>query len=205
MRKTLFIIPLLLFLGCSSKNQIQKNLKAITIHSKLVKAVKENNFDKADDLFLTMEAEHPTSIYIKQDLLILYLGHLNYGDFKLAKFYLNQYETRYASKDEIPWCEYQKIKVDFLSYHNAYTNQKKILDLIKECKNYKLSYPNSQFLPEVNTIYMKAYLTNLYLDDKISKLYKKEGKIKASKEYKVKVPKNSVPPQVPWYKKIFYW
>jgi outer membrane protein assembly factor BamD len=48
-------------------------------------------------------------------------------------------------------------------------------------------------------------LTNLYLDDKISKLYKKEHKIKAAKEYKKEIPKNSNPPKVPWYKKIFYW
>jgi outer membrane protein assembly factor BamD len=193
------------FIGCSTKNQTQKNLKAITLHTILIKAIRENNLDKADDTFLSLEAEHPASIYIKDDLLALYLAHLKYGDYKLAKFYINQYEKRFASKNEIMWCEYQKIKADFFSYQNAYTNQKKLLDLIKECKNYKLSFPNSNYLPEVNTIYIKALLTNLYLDDKISRLYKKEHKLKAAKEYNVTIPKNSKPPKVPWYKKIFYW
>ncbi len=206
MRKIILLLPLLLFLGCSSKNaQLQKNLKAITIHSQLSKAVQNNMLDKADNLFMTLEAEHPSSMYIKTDLLILYFAHLNYGDYQLAKFYLSQYETRYASKNEIPWCEYQKIKVDFLSYKNAYTNQARILKLIKECKNYKLNYSDSQFIYEVNTIYMKAFLTNIYLDDKISRLYKKEHKYKASKIYKRKIPADSLAPQVPWYKKIFYW
>ncbi len=204
MRKVLFLIPLI-FLACNKEINTPRNLQAITYHKKIIKAIRNENLDEADDLFLSLQAEHPSSIYIKQDLLILFLGHLNYQDFKLAKYYLNEYEKRFASKTEIPWCEYQKIKIDFLSYQNAYTNQKKILDIIKECKEYKLSYPDSQFLPEVNTIYMKTLLTKLYLDDKISKLYKKEDKIKAAKKYEVKIPKNSKPPVIPWYKKLFYW
>jgi len=58
-------------------------------------------------------------------------------------------------------------------------------------------------LPEVNTIYIKTLLTKLYLDDKIYKLYKKlDNKAKIKKP---KIPKNSIPPYIPWYKKIFYW
>jgi outer membrane protein assembly factor BamD len=205
MRKLLFFIPFLLFFGCSNKNKIQKNLKAISIHSQIHTAIKNNNLDTADNLLLNLEAQHPGSIYIKTDLLILYLAHLNYGDYTLAKFYLNQYEKRFAGIAEIPWCEYQKIKIDFLSYQNAYTNQGKILDIINECKNYKLTYLNSNYIYEVNTIYVKALLTKKYLDDKIYRLYKKEGKTKAALKYKTKIPKNSVAPYVPWYKKIFYW
>jgi len=202
------LIPFLLFfllLGCSSKNKIEKNLTANALHSKIYKAVNKNYLDNADDLFLALEAQHPGSIYIKTDLLILYLAHLNQEEYELAKFYLNQYEKRYAGIEEIPWCEYQKIKIDFLSYQNAYTNQGKILDLIKKCEEYKLKYPHSNFIYEVNTIYLKALLTNKYLNDKIYRLYKKEGKLKAAEKYKTDIPKDSKPPLVPWYKKIFYW
>ncbi len=204
MYKILFLIPLFFF-GCSNKNKIQKNQTAIAIHSQIQKAVQNNNLDNADNLLLNLEAKYPGSIFIKTDLLILYLAHLNYGDYELAKFYLTQYEKRFAGIAEIPWCEYQKIKIDFLSYQNAYTNQGKILDIINECKNYKLTYPNSKYIYEVNTIYVKALLTKRYLDDKIYKLYKKESKIKAALKYKTEIPKNSKPPYVPWYKKIFYW
>jgi len=205
MRKTLLILSFgLLFLGCTSKNKTEKNLTANAIHSKIYKAINTNYLDEADNLFLTLEAEHPGSIYIKTDLMSLYLAHLKYEDYELAKFYLDQYEKRFASLEEIPWCEYQKIKIDFLSYQNAYTNQGKVLKIINKCKEYKIKYPNSRYLYEVNTIYLKALLTNKYLDDKIYKLYKNEGK-KAALEYKTNIPKNSKPPKVPWYKKIFYW
>ncbi len=203
MRKILFLIPLF-FLACS--HQPNKNShNELKIHQQLRKDIQNYYLDNADDDLMNLEAEFPSSPYIKSDLLILYLAHLKNEDYILAKFYLNQYEKRFASAAEIPWCEYQKIKIDFLSYKNAYTNQKKILDLMNECKNYKLNYPNSTFLPEINTIYIKSLLTNKYLDDKIYKLYKKLGKNKAAQKYKTNIPKNSRPPYVPWYKKLFYW
>ena len=204
MRKLLLIIPLF-FLACSPKPKPNEYKNELKIHQQLKKDIKNTFLDNADNDLMNLEAEFPSSPYIKSDLLILYLAHLKNEDYILAKFYLNQYEKRFASSKEIPWCEYQKIKIDFLSYQNAYTNQKQILNLINECKNYKINFPNSIFLPEVNTIYMKVLLTNKYLNDKIYKLYKKLGKEKAAKLYKTKIPKNSRPPKIPWYKKLFYW
>jgi len=203
-KKLLLIIPLF-FIACSHKTNPDEFKNELEIHQQLKKDVNDNALDNADDDLMTLEAEFPSSPYIKSDILILYLAHLNNKDYILAKFYINQYEKRFASSQEIPWCEYQKIKIDFLSYQNSYTNQKALLDLIKECKQYKLNFSNSTFLPEVNTIYAKVLLTNKYLNDKISKLYKKLDNKKAAKLYKTDIPKNSKPPKIPWYKKIFYW
>ena len=203
MYKLLFLIPLF-FLACSHKPQKELH-NELKLHQKLKKDIQSSFLDEADNDLMDLEAEYPSSPYIKSDLLILYLAHLKNEDYILAKFYINQYEKRFASVKEIPWCEYQKIKIDFLSYQNAYTNQEHILNLINKCKKYKAKFPNSIFLPEVNTIYIKAVLTNKYLNAKIYKLYKKLKKTKAAKIYKTDIPKNSNPPKVPWYKKIFYW
>lgn len=205
LKKTLFLIPLL-FLACSNKNVVHyENLTALNWHNKISKDVKSNNLDQADDDFLSLEAEHPASPYIKTDLIILALAHANQGEFEVAKFYLDQYEKRFASSEEIPWVEYEKIKLDFFKYNNPYTNQKELLNLIESCKNYLKYYPNSQFKYEVNTILAKAELTKKYLNYKIYKLYKKLDKPKAAEKFKTDIPKNSEPPYIPWYKKIFYW
>jgi outer membrane protein assembly factor BamD len=203
MRKIFLLIPFL-FLACSHKPQ-QENLTALKWHNKISKDVKTNNLDQADDDFLSLEAEHPASPYIKTDLLILSFAHASIEEFEVAKFYLDQYEKRFASSEEIPWVEYEKIKFDFFKFTNPYTNQKKLLALIDECKKYLQYYPNSQFKYEVNTILAKVELTKKYLDDKIYKLYKKLGKPKAAEKFKTNIPKNSKPPVVPWYKKLFYW
>ncbi len=206
MFKKLLFLPLLLFIGCSTKDVAHyENLTALSWHQKIYKDIKENNLDQADEDFISLQAEHPKSIYIKSDLLSLFLAYKKEKKFKLAKFYLNEYKKRYATLKEIPWIEYQKIKIDFLAYQNAYTNQKHLLDLINECKKYISTYPNSNYVYEVSTILAKANLTKKYLDDKISKLYKKLDKPKAANLYKTTIPKNSKEPYIPWYKKLFYW
>jgi len=200
MYRLLFLIPLF-FIACSTKKINFKT--AQDIHKNIYKAI-YSDLDKADELFLTLQANYPASEYIKIDLLALFYAHLKEEEYELAKFYLDEYEKRFANKKEKEWCEYQKIKIDFFSYQNAYTNEGKILDILKKCENYTISYPNSKFLYEVNTIYAKVYLTKLYLYDKINKLYIKLNKPKSAEKYRVKIPK-STPPKIPIYKKIFYW
>ena len=203
-KKSLLAFFLLFFLGCSHK--ANKDFKTdLQIHEEIKKDLRSAFLDKADNDFMSLEADYPGSNYIKSDLLALYLAHLENEDYILAKFYLNQYEKRFASINEIPWCEYKKIKIEFLKYQNAYTNQAEILNILKMCEIYKQNYPNSEFLPEVNTIYAKVFLTKDFLDKKISKLYKKLDKPKAAKLYNTKIPKNAKEPVVPWYKKLFYW
>jgi len=205
-KKTLLLIPFL-FLGCSTKNEVthSENLTALSWHYKIYKDIQNENLDQADEDFISLEAEHPASIYIKTDLLNLFFAHQQNEEYDLALFYLNEYEKRYASIQEIPWIEYQKIKMNYLKYENPYTNQKMVLNIITMCNNYLKKYPNSNYSPEVSTILAKVELTNKYLDAKINKLYKKLDKAKAAKLYEVKIPKNSKPPVIPWYKKLFYW
>ncbi len=206
-KKIFFTFLALIFMaGCSKNPEINKDYKtSLENHQHIKQDIIDNSLDKADNDFMSLEADFPTSMYIKSDLLSLFLAHLNNQDFELTKFYLNQYEKRYASIQEIPWCEYQKIKINFSKYQNAYTNQKELLDLISQCKLFKSTYPKSIFMPEVNTIYIKAVLTKQYLNDKIKKLYIKLGEKKASQKFKADIPKDSIPPHIPWYKKLFYW
>ena len=204
-KKLIFASSLLFLAGCSSKPADKQFNTDLQIHEQIKKDLNNASLDNADNDFMSLEADYPGSPYIKSDLLALYLAHLQSKDYILAKFYLNQYEKRFASINEIPWCEYKKIKIEFLKYQDAYTNQAEILNILNMCKNYRQDYPNSEFLPEVNTIYTKVYLTNQYLNKKISNLYKRIDKPKAAKFYNTKIPKNAKEPVIPWYKKLFYW
>ena len=205
MYKIIFLAFSLLILGCSSKKPNLDKETDLGLHKKIFKYIKNENLDDADNTFLDLEADYPSSIYIKSDLLNLFLAHLNDEEYQLAKFYLNEYEKRFASEKEIEWCEFQKIRIDFLRYSNAYTNQELLLTIQKEAQNYLEQFPNSPFSLEVSTILSKDNLTIDYLNDKIKRLYIKLDKPKAAKEYNVTIPKNSKPPYIPWYKKIFYW
>ncbi len=205
MYKFLFLAFFLFFIGCSEKQQDLSKLRAITLHNKIYDAIKYDNLDKADDYFISMQTQHPTSPFIKIDLLNLYIAHLKNEDYMLANFYLEQLEKKATSVDDIKWIEYQKIKVLFLQNHNAYTNQKLILNIISKCNNYLEKYPNSPYKYQVNTILAKAQLTKEFLNDNIKKLYKRLGKEKAANSIKTEIPKDAIAPKIPWYKKIFYW
>ena len=206
MKKVILPAIFLLFVGCSTKQDEISDQTALFWHNKIYKSVNYMDLDKADEYLTSLELEHPQSQFIKKDLLVLYKAHKDYDDYELANFYMNEYKKRYASQNEYPWCDYKILEVDFDSITNAYTNQAKLQDLIAKTKKYKLNYPNSPYINEVNTILIKLTTTNLFFNKQISILYKKLDHPKAAKIYDNNIStKNTIPPHIPWYKAMFYW
>jgi outer membrane protein assembly factor BamD len=197
-------LGLLLWSGCAHRKSYEQ-FSPLELHKEIKKQINHDNLDDADEAFLTMEAQYPNSPYIPTDLLILAFAHYSNGEYKLAKEYLNLYEKRYSDAQTRPWCEYMKIKFDFDRYNSPYTNQKLILQIIHEGEQYLQNYPDSPYRYEVNTILAKAQLTQLYMEKEIENLYHRLGDKNISQEYNITIPKNSQPPNLPFYKKLFYW
>jgi outer membrane protein assembly factor BamD len=190
--------------GCASKDEIH-NQTAIVWHNKIYKSVVNNNLDKADDYFTSLEVEHPNSQFIPIDLMILSKAHLQNQEYQLAEFYIDEYYKRYANKYQREWADYQKAKIKFFSFYNAYTNQKDLEDTINFVTNVINKYPNSPYIYELNTIKEKLEDTKIIFNNQIANLYKRLDKPKASKLYKINVDKQIIPPSIPWYKRLFYW
>jgi outer membrane protein assembly factor BamD len=207
MGKILLSVALvLLFAGCSSKQEKISDQTALFWHNRIYKSLDSVDLDKADEALTSLELEHPKSEFIKQDLLALYKAHKDYEDYELAKFYLNEYKKRYARKYEYDWCDYKELETDFFSISNSYTNQVKIDELISKIENYKKIYPNGRYISEADTILIKLTSTKLFLNKEISNLYKKLDYPNAAKIYDNNTStKDLTPPYVPWYKSMFYW
>jgi len=206
MKKIILPTIFLLLVGCSSKQEEISNQTALFWHNKIYKSLNLADLDKADDYLTSLELEHPKSEFIKTDLLVLFKAHKDYGDYELAKFYIDEYKKRYAKKSNYDWCDYKKLQIDFISITHAYTNQVKIDNLISKIKKYKIEYPNSRYMNEVNTILIKLTSTKLFFDKEIAHLYKKLDYPKAAKIYETNSSiKNITPPHIPWYKRMFYW
>jgi outer membrane protein assembly factor BamD len=204
MKKILILLLLLLFSGCASKKELS-NQTALFWHNKIYNDINYLNLDQADDSFTSLEIEHPNSKYIPIDMLILFNTHYKNSEYELAKFYIDEYEKRFANKYQKKWCEYIKIKMDFLSIHNPYTNQQKITNLIKKTNEILDKYPNSVYNYELNTIKSKLEATKIVFNNQIAKLYGKLDKQKAIQIYKIDNNQTIIPPHIPWYKKLFYW
>jgi outer membrane protein assembly factor BamD len=206
MKKTsLTILLLLLITGCADKRDKISEQTPLFWHNKIYKDLSFLNIDQADDDFTSLEVEHPNSDFIPTNLLILFYAHYKNGEYKLAEFYLDEYKKRYANRYEKEWCDYMKIKIKFLSFDNSYTNQKKLLDTLKETKEILKRYPNSPYRYELNSIKAKLEATIISFDNKIASLYKRVGKEKSVAHYKKEENQTIIPPYIPWYKKLFYW
>jgi len=200
------LVTSFLIIGCSTKHPEISNQTALTWHRMIFNDITKSNLDDADDDFTSLEVEHPESNFIPIDMLQLSIAHAKTQEFELATFYMNQFKKRYASFEDKEWADYMIAKYKFLSLTAPYTNQQAIDDAIKYVNSTLVTYPNSIYNYELNTIKAKLEITKKLFRENISNLYKRLDKPKAAKIYQTDINKSSViPPHIPWYKRLFYW
>lgn len=208
----ILITTLFLFLavGCSNKNKIAVyNKPALYWYEQIIKEIKSQDLEKADDYFTSLSSEHVESPLLKTSMLILANAHIENEEYILADFYLDEYIKRYGDRKNSEYAKFLKIKANFDSFVHPNRNQQLIINTIKSTKEFLRTYPDSQYNPMVNTILVKLELANLQTDQQIAGLYKRIGKPKASKIYKEKIEKSSlkdanmIKPHVAWYRAWF--
>ncbi len=208
----ILITTLFLFLavGCSNKNKIAVyNKPALYWYEQIIKEIKSQDLEKADDYFTSLSSEHVESPLLKTSMLILANAHIENEEYILADFYLDEYIKRYGDRKNSEYAKFLKIKANFDSFVHPNRNQQLIINTIKSTKEFLTTYPDSQYNPMVNTILVKLELANLQTDQQIVGLYKRIGKPKASKIYKEKIEKSSlkdanmIKPHVAWYRAWF--
>ncbi len=183
------IIIVLFFAGCSSKQQSGQvyNKPGSYWYKQILKTTAMGNLDKADDAYTSLASEHVASPYLKEALMILFNAHLEDEEYLMANFYLDSYTKKFATRKNIEYLKYLKIKSRFKEFKHPKRNQKLLMDTISEAKEYLQKFPNSVYNPLVETILTKLYLTELILNKDIASLYKRLGRDKAAKIYMEKV------------------
>ncbi|WP_281950441.1 outer membrane protein assembly factor BamD [Nitrosophilus kaiyonis] len=186
----LMIIFIVMISGCSSKKETEYNKPAIYWYEKIIKSVSSSNLDRADEYFTSLESEHISSPLIPEAMLILAQAHMDNEEYLMASFYLDEYIKRYSTAKKREFAEYLKIKSSFLGFKNINRDQKLLNDTIQNALNYKKMYPNSEFIPLVDTILTKLYMTEYILNKNIMLLYQRRDKPKAAKIYEEKLKKS---------------
>ena len=188
----IFVLIGFIFLlsGCSSKKEAEYNKPAIYWYSKIIKSVSHSNLDKADEYFTSLESEHISSPFIPEAMLILAQAHMDNEEYLMASFYLDEYIKRYGTSKKREFAEYLKIKSSFLGFKNINRDQKLLSDTIENAIKYKKMYPNSEFVPLVDTILTKLYMAEYILNKNIMLLYQRRDKPKAAKIYEEKLKKS---------------
>ncbi len=205
----LLVSVLFVFSACSSKEEEEYNKPALYWYNKMLTQISRADLDEADDTYTSLESEHRNSPLIPTALLILVNAHIEEEEYALANFYLDEYIKRYSLSKDIDYARYLKIKANFLGFKYQFRDQQLIENTISEVNIFKNSYPNSPYMPLVDTINARLHMAKALLDQEIVKLYDKKDKTKAVEIYQEKVKSSWVdlkevePVSVPFYRSIF--
>jgi len=205
-----FTVFSLLVTGCSNKDKTAiYNKPAIFWYQEILKEIKNQDLEKADDYYTSLSSEHVESPLLHEAMLILAQAHIQEEEYLLANFYLDEYIKRFGDRKKSEYARFLKIKANFESFKYPNRNQQLLLDTIKSTNKFIKQYPDSEFRPMVETVLVKLKLANLQLTKEIAGLYKRIDKPKAAEIYKKKVQSsplkdaNMIQPKTPWYRAVF--
>ncbi len=209
--KVLLIFAILIVMsGCSAKKERAIYDKpAIFWYQGIMKYIKNDNLEKADDYYTSLSSEHVESPLLQSAMLILADAHSQEEEYILANFYLDEYMQRFGDSDSIKYIKFLKIKTNFYAFAYPKRDQVLLNQTIKDAQNYIEEYPNSIYTPLVQTMLTKLSLAQKDMDLEIISLYKRIGKPKAAKIYEEKLNKSwyknvkMIQPDTAWYRKIF--
>ena len=200
---------MLLLSGCS-KDVEEYNKPAMYWYSKMIESISNNDLDKADSYYSSLQGEHIGSPLLPEATFIMALSHMYNEEYLLAEHYLDEYVRRFAAtqsaKEE---AEFLKIKAKYLSLPNPRRDQALIDEAIAEAQAFKRKYPHSMHYYVVDTMLTRLLLSKAVLDDAIASLYTRIDKPRSAKFYHDKVKEKWIDwskvqrAQTPWYREWF--
>lgn len=203
-------LALTLLTGCVTKEEKAiYNKPALYWYGEIIKNIKNDDLEKADDMYTSLSSEHVASPLLPEAMLILAQAHVGDEEYLLANFYLDEYLKRYGNETKSEFARFMKIKANFDSFPNPNRNQQLMLNTIKEIKDFLVKYPNSEYRPMVETMLVKVELGNYYLNKNIVSLYDRLDKKDVANFYQKQVNasplKNAkmIEPNIPWYRSMF--
>ncbi len=200
----------LLVVGCSSKNAPEYNKSDIYWYQKMIHYISVGDLDKADDYFTSLQSEHFASPLLREATLIMAQAHMDEEEYLLAKYYLDEFIKRFGDERNVQFAKFLKIKASFLAFKNINRDQKLLQETIEEARKYKREYPNSEYIPMVETIETKLAMAQYVLNNEIAALYERRGKKDAAKFYRSKnrdfnITKNQIDVPKAWYDYLINW
>jgi outer membrane protein assembly factor BamD len=202
------MIAVILFTGCGKELE-EFNKPAEYWYEKMVTAVSNGNLEKADSYFSSLQSEHISSPFLAEATMIMAQAHMAHDEYLLAEHFLNEYIRRYATPEGREYAEYLKVKAKFLALPNPGRDQGLIDETLKGAEAFKMNYPYSTYLPQLNTMETQLHLARGVLNEQIAQMYERLGKPKGAVYYRDMAPvtwvKGSeiVVADVPWYREMF--
>ncbi|NKQ40023.1 MAG: outer membrane protein assembly factor BamD [Sulfurovum sp.] len=186
------ILFLLLVLGCATETVIAidkpKSLK-VKKNMTIFEAIKSNNLELADKLYLDYRGRHPESNKLPTMILKLSKAHMDAREYLLARYYAEAYIKGYPYGIRADKAWFLRSKSFFLS-HKENDSSQELADKFKmEAKTFISSYPRSKHKREIEQMLKESQELIRKRNEEIALTYEKMGKDKAAKYYRDKIDK----------------
>ena len=173
----------ILFTGCSKEEQ-EYNKPAFYWYSQIVEQVSQGDLEQADSYYSSLQGEHIGSPLLPEATMILAIAHMNYEEYLLSEYFLDEYIKRYATSNEKEEAEFLKIRAKYMALPNPRRDQALIDEALKKGEEFKVNYPDSMYTEIVNTMLTRLYLAQAVLNETIVDLYERLDKPKSAAYYK---------------------
>jgi len=208
--KNILIISFLLFLfsGCT-KDLEEYNKPAIYWYDKMISSIANNNLDKADDYYTSLQGEHISSPLLPTATKIIAIAHLRNEEYILANYFFDEYIKRYATDSEKEFYEFKKIETKYASLPNLRRDQKLINETILDSKKFLATYPYSEYYFEVDSMLTHLLMGRVAFNRTIASLYNRIDKYKSAEYYLNKDKQDWIDwsrvenASEPWYREWF--
>jgi len=181
------LTALIVFAGCGTGSSVKEFDKTAQYwYNQIAASIAKSDLDKADEYYLSLKSEHMRSPMLPTAILMLAHGHMDNEEYLLANFYFDEYNKRFSGGEIQEYIDYMKLKSAFLGVRDINKDQKLMLDTLGEAKNYLVRYPNSSYEPLVNTLLVRAHMSQYLLNENIASLYNRVDKDNAAKLYREK-------------------
>ena len=210
MKYFLYILfAVILFTGCS-KDIEEYNKPAMYWYGKMIESISNNELDRADSYYTSLQGEHIGSPLLPQATLIMALAHMYNEEYLLSDHFLDEYVKRYAAtQSQKEEAEFLKVKAKYLSLPNPRRDQALVDEAIIEAKKFKQNYPNSMHYYTVDNMLTRLILAKAVLNEAIAGLYDRIDKPKAAAYYRSKENEKWIDwkmvqrANIPWYREWF--
>lgn len=177
------LTSLILFTGCT-KDVDEYNKPAIYWYSQLVSSIANNDLEKADNFYASLQSEHISSPLLPEATLILAIAHMHYKEYLLSEHFSNEYVKRYANSNEKEFAEFMKIKSKYMALPNPRRDQVLMQEAIHDGNVFKRRYPKSMYYPVVDTMLTNLKMAEASLNESIANLYDRLDKPRSATYYR---------------------
>lgn len=101
----------LFFSACSSKTNSglaldEINKPADYWYQNMLKEIRNDDLEKADSYFVSLQSEHLNSPLLSEAMLILGRAHMQEEEYMLAGFYFDEFTKRFGNTDNIDFIRF---------------------------------------------------------------------------------------------------